>query len=110
MRASALLACQLDADALLMLTDVDALWEKWGEAGARPIHHAAPEALKAMAFDPGTMGPKVEAACHFAETTGGIAGIGALEDAPAILRGEAGTTIAIGAKSTTYHSAERPGG
>ena len=109
-RAGALLACRLDADAFLMLTDVDALWEKWGEAGARPIHHAAPEALKALAFDPGTMGPKVEAACHFAETTGGIAGIGALEDAPAILRGEAGTTIAIGAKATTYHSAKGAGG
>ncbi len=104
-RASALLACALDADALLMLTDVAALWENWGKDGARAIHHAAPATLQAMAFDPVTMGPKVEAACRFAETTGGVAGIGALEDAAAILRGEAGTTIAIGAKSTTYHSA-----
>jgi carbamate kinase len=43
------------------------------------------------------MGPKVDAACHFAETTGKAAAIGALKDLPAILRGEAGTTIASAA-------------
>ena len=109
-RASALLACQLDADAFLMLTDVAALWDRWGEADARAIHHASPESLKEMAFDPGSMGPKVEAACRFAETTGGVAGIGALKDAAAILSGEAGTTIAIGAKGMSFHSAEGAGG
>jgi carbamate kinase len=108
-RASALLACQLDTDAFLMLTDVEALWDDWTEAGARAIHHAPPEALKEMTFDAGTMGPKVEAACRFAETTGGVAGIGALKDAAAILRGEAGTTIAIGAKGTSFHSIEGAG-
>ena len=40
------------------------------------------------------MGPKVAAACHFVETTGKEAAIGALKDLAAILRGEAGTTIA----------------
>ncbi len=105
-RASALLACRLDADALLMLTDVEAVWDKWGESEARAIHHAAPQALEAAAFDAGSMGPKVEAACRFAETTGGVAGIGALGDAAAILRGEAGTTIAIGAKGMSFHPAE----
>jgi carbamate kinase len=39
------------------------------------------------------MGPKVEAACHFAETTGKQAAIGALKDLKSILRGEAGTTV-----------------
>jgi carbamate kinase len=105
-RASALLARQLDADALLMLTDVEAVWEKWGESEARAIHHAAPGALKEMTFDAGSMGPKVEAACRFAEATGGVAGIGALGDAAAILRGEAGTTIAIGAKGMSFHPAD----
>ena len=38
-------------------------------------------------------GPKVEAACRFAERTGGLAGIGALADAAAIMRGERGTRI-----------------
>jgi carbamate kinase len=108
-RASALLACQLDADAFLMLTDVEAVWQGWGEPGARAIHHAAPDALKAMTFDAGSMGPKVESACRFAETTGGVAGIGALKDAAAILSGEAGTTIAIGAKGMSFYSAEGAG-
>jgi carbamate kinase len=39
------------------------------------------------------MGPKVEAACWFAERTGCIAAIGAMEQAPAILIGAAGTVV-----------------
>ncbi len=105
-RASALLACELKADAFLMLTDVAAVWDRWGEPGARAIHHAAPGAIRAMSFDPGSMAPKVEAACNFAEAIGGIVGIGALNDAAAILRGEAGTTIAIGAEGISFHGTE----
>ena len=39
------------------------------------------------------MGPKVEAVCEFVERTGGMAAIGALDDAPAILAGKAGTVV-----------------
>jgi carbamate kinase len=39
------------------------------------------------------MGPKVRAACSFAERTGGLAAIGSISDTPALLRGEAGTTV-----------------
>jgi len=39
------------------------------------------------------MGPKVEAVCGFVERTGGMAAIGALDDAPAILAGKAGTVV-----------------
>jgi carbamate kinase len=39
------------------------------------------------------MGPKVEAACRFVEVTGGLAGIGRLEDAPALLEGRGGTQV-----------------
>ena len=44
-------------------------------------------------FPAGSMGPKVEAACRFVEITGGVAGIGRLEDAAAILAGTAGTVL-----------------
>jgi carbamate kinase len=44
------------------------------------------------------MGPKVEAAAQFAASTGGLGAIGALEDATAILRGDAGTTICHSAR------------
>ena len=91
--ASALLARTLKADALLLLTDVDAVYADWETPQARAIHHTAPQALRKLAFAPGSMAPKVEAACEFVEHTGHIAGIGRLADAGAILNGTAGTTI-----------------
>jgi carbamate kinase len=91
--AGELLARSLEADYLLMLTDVNAVIADWGTPEAKPIGHTTPEELRQIAFASGSMGPKVEAACRFVEATGGIAGIGALEDAVAILAGTAGTTI-----------------
>lgn len=91
--SAALLAQDLGADALLLLTDVDAVMTDWGTAGARPIRLADPEQLEALDFAAGSMGPKIAAACDFARATGRSAMIGALSDAVAVLRGEAGTTI-----------------
>ncbi len=92
--ASALLARELKADALLMLTDVDAVYRDWGTPSARAIRRITPLALRELDFAPGSMGPKVRAACEFVEQTGGMAGIGQLSDALAILDGGAGTVIA----------------
>jgi carbamate kinase len=91
--AGALLARELGADFFLMLTDVDAVYLDWGTPGARPARSASPEALRKMAFAEGSMAPKVEAACEFAERTGGRAGIGRLNEAGNILKGTAGTLI-----------------
>lgn len=91
--ASGLLATRLDADALLLLTDVAAVYQGWGGSAPSPLHRATPEALGELAFEPGTMGPKVAAACEFVTARGGVAGIGALEDAGRILEGLAGTLI-----------------
>ena len=49
------------------------------------------------------MGPKVEAACDFVRTTGGIAGIGSLEEALHMLRGTAGTTFAANAGAIEWY-------
>ncbi len=92
-RSAALLAAALGADALLLLTDVDAVYADWPGAGARAIRNATPASLRLMTFDAGSMGPKVDAACGFVEATGCMAGIGALGDAAKILRGERGTII-----------------
>jgi carbamate kinase len=92
-RAGALLAKQLKADALLLLTDVEAVFERWGTSEQRAFRHTLPQALRKHRFAEGSMGPKVEAACDFVEATGGTAGIGSVADAVAILRGEAGTWI-----------------
>ena len=60
----------------------------------RPIHRATPRELRARPFPAGSMGPKVEAACRFVEATGGMAAIGRLEDAEALLDGKDGTIVA----------------
>ena len=91
--ASALLARDLGADALLIVTDVDAVYDEWGKPEQRAIRRASPEALGEAEFAAGSMGPKVKAACQFVEETGGIAVIGSIADTPALLRGEAGTVV-----------------
>ena len=83
--ASALLAKELKADALAIVTDVDAVYSEWGTPEQRAIRRATPEAL-ADEFAAGSMGPKVRAACTFAEE-GGLAAIGSITDTPALLRG-----------------------
>lgn len=90
---AALLARELRADLLLLLTDVDAVQLHWGAGGARKIHTATPLALRRERFAEGTMAPKVEAACGFVELTGRRAAIGSLDQAGAILRGLAGTNV-----------------
>jgi carbamate kinase len=91
--SAALLARLLNAGFLLMLTDVAAVERGWGEPGAEPIRRTSPAELRSLGFASGSMGPKVEAACRFVEATGAAAGIGALADAAAIVRGEAGTVV-----------------
>ncbi len=93
-RAGALLAQELGADAYLMLTDVKAVYTNWGKSDAKAIRRASPEAMKALHFAAGSMGPKVEAACDFVRKTEGIAGIGSLDEALPMLQGKAGTTFA----------------
>ncbi len=93
---AALLARRLDADQLLMLTDVDALHLEWGTERDHPLGEAAADQLRAMSFAAGSIGPKVEAACRFVEATGKTAAIGALGDALRVARGEAGTRIVAG--------------
>lgn len=94
-RAAGLLAEELAADAFLMLTDVEAVYENWGTQRQAPIRETTPAALAGMSFAVGSMGPKVEAACAFASTAGRIAGIGRLEDARAILEGQKGTIVRL---------------
>jgi len=91
--AAELLARSLEADFLLMLTDVEAVMRDWGTPDARPIGRTTPAELRALQFANGSMGPKVEAACRFVEATGATAAIGALEDATLIVAGTAGTTV-----------------
>jgi carbamate kinase len=91
--AAALLAERLEADLLLMLTDVRAVERDWRTPQASPIFETTPAELSTMSFATGSMGPKVEAACRFVARTGGTAAIGALADAQEIVDGRRGTLI-----------------
>jgi carbamate kinase len=91
--SAALLAQQINADALLILTDADAVYLNWGTPAQHPLAKTTPEQLRNMHFDDGSMAPKVTACCRFVEHCHGIAGIGALADGAAILAGDRGTLI-----------------
>jgi carbamate kinase len=89
---AALLAREVAADRLIMLTDVPQVERDWGTPDARPIDLATPRELRRLAFAPGSMGPKIDAACRFADR-GGLAAIGALTDLAGVVAGTAGTQI-----------------
>lgn len=93
--ASALLASQLGADALLLLTDVDAVYRDFGTDQSTPLSELTVAEARALEMPAGSMGPKLQAACDFAQA-GGIIGIGRLQDAVAILDGSAGTRVSAG--------------
>jgi carbamate kinase len=95
--ASALLAIDLDADVLVIVTDVDAAYSDWGTPRQRAIRRATPEALSSADFAQGSMGPKIKAASTFVEKTGRTAVIGSINDTPSLIRGDAGTVVALDA-------------
>jgi carbamate kinase len=91
--AAAKLAQQLQADCLLMLTDVKAVMKNWGTPQSEPIAQMSIDDMNNQFFAPGSMGPKVMAAARFVKATGKTAYIGALEDTSSILQNRAGTLI-----------------
>jgi len=93
---ASLLARDLDADSLVLLTDVAEVVSGYGTEHARPIGRVTTTELRAGQFPAGTMGPKVDAACRFVEATDRIARIGRLSDAPDVLAGRRGTEIVPG--------------
>ncbi|MGI9491934.1 MAG: carbamate kinase [Geminicoccaceae bacterium] len=101
--ASELLARELEADLFVMATDADAVYLDWGSPQQRGIKRASPKAISEHSFAAGSMGPKVEAACLFAERTGKPVAIGALADLAGILEGEAGTTINVAVDGLETH-------
>ena len=90
---SGLLASELNADCLVIATDVDAVYLDWGLPGQRALRHVSPTELARYKFAAGSMGPKVEAACRFAQMTGHRALIGSLENIEAMLEGRSGTEV-----------------
>lgn len=93
--AAALLAQQLKADGLIILTDADAVYEHWGSEKQRAIRHATPDQLAPFAKNDGSMGPKVAAVSDFVRHQKKNAWIGALDQIDLMLAGKAGTCISF---------------
>ena len=95
--AAAVLARDLGASLLLILTDVDAVYADWGTPEQRPLARLSADEAERMdragAFGEGSMAPKIRAAIDFARRTGGRAIITELSRGREAVRGEAGTTI-----------------
>lgn len=90
---AALLAEDLKADFLLILTDVPNIYADYGTPRQRPVLDATPADLRRGGFPAGSMGPKADAAARFVERTGGLAAIGALDAAYEIVHGRSGTLV-----------------
>ena len=90
---SAVLAEALGAERLLLLTDVPGVERDHGTPEATVVRSASIGELRGGGYPDGSMGPKVEAACRFAERTGHRAVIGSLDDAVALFAGSAGTVV-----------------
>lgn len=90
---SALLARQLGADHLILLTDVKGVYLDFGSQSPRLIKCAGVGVLNPADFAPGSMRPKIEAAIGFVAETGRPASIGCLEEATRVFAGASGTRI-----------------
>jgi carbamate kinase len=95
--AAAILARDVEASVLLILTDVKTVQKGFGTDHAEPLERLtladATRLFETGEFGSGSMGPKVQAAIGFLEHGGRRAVIGDLDDAVAALAGRAGTTI-----------------
>jgi carbamate kinase len=96
-RASSLLAWELEADLLLILTSVDRVALSYGKPEQQPLEYLSPEEarryLRAGEFPPGSMGPKIEAALAYLERGGELAIVTSPESIPEALYGMAGTRL-----------------
>jgi carbamate kinase len=96
-RLASVLATELEADVLMILTDVDGVYLDYGKAGARPLGRLtlaeADDLVQGGGLGKGSMEPKVEAAAAFVRRGGDRAVIAQLADGLAALRGQAGTSI-----------------
>jgi carbamate kinase len=94
---AALLARAVDADALVIATDVESAVLAYGTPHARPLGRVPLAELEGYAADgqfaSGSMGPKVEAAIRFVRSGGGRSVITALDRIADALEGTVGTIV-----------------
>ena len=86
--AASLLAEELDADMLVIATDVDGVYTGWGTPEQTRLGSVTVDEVVSMNLP--ANGPKAAAACQFAAKTGKEAVIGSLADIDKIVEGSAG--------------------
>ncbi|NUR62074.1 MAG: carbamate kinase [Catenulispora sp.] len=95
--SAVLLARAVDAEQLVIATDVDHVFLRYGRADRRALHHVDVGELRthlaAGEFGGGSMAPKAEAACRFVEDGGRRAVIAALGEIREAVLGDAGTVV-----------------
>ncbi|MGI9277410.1 MAG: carbamate kinase [Endozoicomonas sp.] len=90
---ASLLAKEIGAAELLILTDGSHVCVDWGQPTERPLTHVTVDEMRNYSFAAGSMGPKVDPSCIFAGETGGVANIGDLHQAVAVMNRDTGTHI-----------------
>ena len=90
---SALLAENLDANLLVIATDVEGVYKGWGTPDQEMLSTLKVSEIDELNLAAGSMGPKVQAARNFVQHTGKRAVIGALADIEDLVLGKAGTTV-----------------
>lgn len=93
---ASMLAAELDADLLVIATDVDGVYTFWGTPEQQLLGEVTPDRLERLDMAAGSMGPKVRAAARFVRRTGRPAAVGALEDLVGLVAGTAGTRVVPG--------------
>lgn len=92
--SASFLAEQLGAEALIILTDGDGVFDNFGEPNQKKLDDVSLADLAIREFDAGTMGPKIKAVTRFVENTGQMAAIGDLSKGPlSIVTKQSGTRI-----------------
>ncbi len=95
--ASALLASEIGAGILSILTSVDAVAVNFGTPQQKNLSEVTLAEIKKLhaegQFPPGSMGPKILAAIKFLESGGEVVTITSFQNAAKSLKGEAGTRI-----------------
>jgi carbamate kinase len=96
-RTASLLARELMAETLVLITDVEKVSLNWGtkeQVDLEAITLAdAKRYLQENQFPPGSMGPKIRAAVEFLEAGGKRAIVCSLDGFPEAMKGRAGTTM-----------------
>lgn len=102
---ASLLALELGAEMLVVLTDVPGVAIGWRTPSQAYVARASTESLRSLSFASGSMAPKVEACIRFVDRSGAPAVIGDISDAALLVSGSSGTRIVSGRDPIEFREA-----